>query len=123
MTHMRRFGIMKAHTGMAIGLQEVNMKAYRYKKVGTIELLSPQEAVERIKTPDDFSLYAEQMPGEGRPLRTMEVNHAELRLFAYDGMLQPVYQFTGTTTDQQDNHGEFRAKISAVPESYIRTDA
>lgn len=110
------------------GLSGINVKCYNYEKVGTVELIKPELASARIKSPDSLSVVSKfdlsnpaklsEYYGE---LETIRVENAQiLYQNQYEvgcEILQPVYSFYGSATDIDGKEAEFVSKIIAIPES------
>lgn len=103
------------------GLIEINIVLYEYTKIGTMDLVKLEDALERVKTPDSFTLDTQKV-GPGSVAETLQIDRINLR-FANQysrgcTILQPVYVFTGTATLKDKSQAEFGAKIIAIPEKY-----
>lgn len=102
------------------GLVELHIAFYDYERIGTMNLVSFDDAQKRIKSPDYFSSGS---TGIAHTLQVDEV--ALLYVNQYSRgctILQPVYSFSGTTTLGDGRQGTFKAKIIAIPEYYTYED-
>ena len=98
------------------GLVEIRIRMYDFHKTGTMDILPLADAEERIKTPDDLSI-----DDAVRTVNTLQVDRVKLLLINQYSrgctILQPVYNFVGTAFSVDGNHGEFKSKVIAIPES------
>ncbi|MBP3322362.1 MAG: hypothetical protein J6M12_08405, partial [Clostridia bacterium] len=98
---------------------EIYAKTYDYKKTGTMDLVSYESAVQRIKNPDSLSVDGS---ATDQKLQALCANQVELYFINQDSrgctILQPIYNFKGTATSAGGKEGEFQSKIIAIPESY-----
>lgn len=104
------------------GLCEVNISFFEYEKTEEIKLIKVENAAERLKTPDTFSLDLEtgkDYPGGADTLRVMDVKLEMVNQCVMQGceILQPVYVFSGTAENQKES-AHFKARIIAVPQKY-----
>lgn len=102
------------------GLVELHIALYDYERIGTMNVVSFADAQERIKSPDYFST------GSTGIANTLQVNEVDL-LYVNQytkgcTILQPVYNFTGTTILDDERHGTFNAKVIAIPDKYTYED-
>lgn len=99
------------------GLVEIHITLFDYEKIGTMDLVTLEDAAARIKTPDDFNIDA-----ESGVVQTLQVDRIKLLLVNQysEGctILQPIYNFIGTATLQNGTQAEFSSKVIAIPESY-----
>lgn len=104
------------------GLVEIHLAAYNYEQIGTIDMVTLENAVAMIKTPDAFSIDADNSAQTMATADTLLVENVKLLLFNQFSngcaILQPVYNFTGIATDINDVHAEFSSMVIAIPESY-----
>lgn len=102
------------------GLVAIEITLFDYEKTGTMDVVALKDAVNKIKTPDSFSLevYREPIP----IVNTLNVDHIKLLLVNQfsEGctILQPIYKFTGTASLVDGSEAEFSSKVIAIPESY-----
>lgn len=104
------------------GLVAIDITLFSYKKIGNMDVVDVSSALDKIKEPDDFSVDAKNIEHLGEAIEALEVNQTKL-LFVNQysrgcQILQPVYNFTGTAIDTNNNEMEFSAKVIAIPESY-----
>ena len=99
------------------GLVEIVIKVFEYKQIGTMELISLNDAKARIKTPDDFNF-----DGQTGTIQTLNVNRNDLVFINqfHKGctILQPIYNFSGTATLKDGSQSDFSSRVIAIPESY-----
>lgn len=97
------------------GLVEIRIKLYDYEKIGTMDMVSLEDAEGKIKTPDDFKI------GKNGTVDTLQVNQVKLRLVNQYSrgctILQPIYNFIGTATFEDGTQSEFSSRVIAIPES------
>ena len=101
----------------ASGLVEVYITLFDYQKIGTMDMVSLEEARAKIKTPDSLSInYVESVA------KDLHVNRVQTfwvnQYYKGCAILQPIYTFYGTATFEDDTQTEFRSRIIAIPESY-----
>lgn len=105
------------------GLAEIHIVQYRYEKVGTIDMVSLDDAKQRIKTPDSFTMGNQEMLPHSN-VNTLQVEKIHLRLVnqASEGctILQPIYVFSGSAALANGTKKEFTSIVIAIPESYTR---
>jgi hypothetical protein len=93
---------------------------YDYTKQGTMDLVTIEEANNRLTTPDDFSI--ENYDGSLNGVSKLEVEEVRIRLVnQYSNgctILQPIYYYTGNMTLKSGEERRFSAKIIAIPEIY-----
>lgn len=98
----------------ASGVVEIHVAIYDYEKTGAMEMVSLEDARERIRTPDYFSL------DQGK-VNKLQVDRVQLSLVNQFSrgctILQPIYTFYGTATKDSGNQVEFKSRIIAIPES------
>lgn len=98
------------------GLQEMHIALYNYKKIGTMDVVPMADAVTKIKTPDSFSIDKET-----DIVKTMQVDRVKLLLVNQYSrgctILQPLYNFIGTATLEDESQTGFSSKVIAIPES------
>lgn len=97
------------------GLQEMHISLYNYKEIGTMDMVNLEEAENRVKEPDSFS-----MDKEGTA-KVMQVDRVKLLLINQYSrgctILQPIYNFIGTATLEDGTQTDFSSKVIAIPES------
>ena len=103
----------------ANGFVEIYAKTYDYKKTGTMDLVSYESAVQRIKNPDSLSVDGS---ATDQKLQALCAEQVELYFINQNSrgctILQPIYNFKGTAASAGGKEGEFQSKIIAIPESY-----
>ena len=105
------------------GLVEIHVAQYRYEKAGTIDMVSLDDAKQRIKAPDSFTMgNQETLPHSN--VNTLQVENIRLRLVNQASerctILQPVYVFSGSAELANGTKKEFTSIVIAIPESYTR---
>jgi hypothetical protein len=99
------------------GLVAIDIIQFDYTKVGTMNLVPLDEAKEKIKTPDDFSIDASE--GFAKELQVNKVNLFWVNQHANGcTILQPVYNFVGTAKMSNETEAAFSSRVIAIPESY-----
>ena len=103
------------------GLVEIHIRAFDYENIGTMDLVSLDDAASKIKAPDSFSLDAVYTEGLQKA-ETLHVDRVKLLQINqyYNGctILQPIYNFIGTASFESGKQAECSSKIIAIPESY-----
>ncbi len=102
------------------GLVEIAIDLFSYEQIGTMDMITIEEATNKIKTPDAFTINT---ASSGTNIaNTLNVDHITLLLVNQQSrgctILQPLYIFNGTATLQDDTQTEFSSEIIAIPESY-----
>lgn len=106
------------------GLVRIHIELYDYEPVGTMDLVSMEDALARIKTPDRFSIEGEpDCAGPAQTLAVEEVVTVYCNQY-YRGctILQPVYLFKGTATFEDGTQAPFTSSVIAIPESMTWVD-
>ena len=103
------------------GLYRVEIKFYDYEKTGELDMLSLDDAVDKVKTPDAFVLYSDTNRNFSGAADKLKIERTKL-LFVnqYSNgceILQPVFNLTGTA-ENEGGSVEFAARIIAIPERY-----
>lgn len=110
------------------GLFGLQIQCYNYEKVGTVELIKPELASARIKSPDSFSLISKvdmENPAKlNEYYNKLETLCADKVTLFYCNqyrsgceILQPLYVFNGSATDIDGKETRFSSIIIAIPES------
>ncbi len=104
------------------GLTQIFVRLYKYKEIGTMDVLSIDTVSESIKSPDRLVLSIPTMDGLGM-FQTMQVEEVMPLLINQHfskgcTILQPVYSFRGTAFDTEGINPEFNAWIIAIPDKY-----
>lgn len=99
------------------GLVSITIELYDYEKIGTMDMISIEDAAARIKTPDQFRIEADM--GVADTLHVDRIKFLLVNQYS-DGctILQPVYNFIGTASFEDGNQAEFQSMVIAIPESY-----
>lgn len=103
------------------GLVEIHIERYNYTPSGTMNTISLEDAVSRIKSPDAFSI---DYPDAGRTCIANELRVDEIKVLLVNQytngctILQPVYNFMGTANLENRTAVAFSSKVIAVPETY-----
>lgn len=104
------------------GLVELNIELYAYKETGSMDMVTLESAFNRIKNPDAFSVTTEndaQVLGAIDALRVEQIKLLYVNQYNQGcTILQPVYNFIGTATDENGEQAEFQSIVIAIPESY-----
>ena len=103
------------------GLYDIEIKFYDYEKTGELDMLSLDDAVDKVKTPDAFVLYSDTNRNFSGAADKLKIERTKL-LFVnqYSNgceILQPVFNLTGTA-ENKGGSVEFAARIIAIPEKY-----
>lgn len=105
----------------ASGLQEMHIALFDYEEIGTMDVVTLDDATARIKTPDAFTIDAGSAEGS-KMAETLQVDRIKLLLVNQHSkgctILQPVYTFIGTALLENGTQAEFSSRIIAIPESY-----
>lgn len=108
----------------ADGLYTIRMELYNYTKVGEIPMLSLDDAIDKIKDADAFSVDADEttFSGVADKLTVERVKLLYVNQYS-EGctILQPVFNLMGTA-ENDSGTAEFSAKIIAIPEKYTYED-
>lgn len=106
------------------GPLKIQLELYDYEPIGTMDLVSMEDAWDRIKTPDRFSIDGE--PDCTGPAKTLAVEEVVMvycnQYYRGCTILQPVYHFKGTATFEDGTQAPFTASIIAIPESMTWVD-
>ncbi len=103
------------------GLWDIEIKFYNYEKIGELDMLTLDDAIDKIKNPDAFVLESETNKNFAGAADKLTIERTKL-LFVNqytDGceILQPVYNLMGTA-ENEGGSIEFSARIIAIPEKY-----
>ena len=97
------------------GLQELHISLYDYKKIGTMDMVTLEQAEEKVNAPDAFSMKKE---GTVKLLQVDRVNLLLVNQYSRGcAILQPIYTFIGNATLEDGTQTEFSSKVIAIPES------
>lgn len=103
------------------GFEGISIKMFDYQKVGIMRRVPLEDALERVKTPDSFTLDTQKV-GPGSVAETLQIDRINLRYVNqhYRGctILQPVYVFNGTATLKDKTEASFQSIVIAIPEFY-----
>ncbi len=103
------------------GLSGIELAFYNYEKTGEIDMLTLDDAIDKIKNPDVFVLESETNKNfSGKPDKLTIERTKLLFVNQYtDGceILQPAYNLMGTA-ENEGGSIEFSARIIAIPEKY-----
>lgn len=106
------------------GIVRFRLELYEYEPVGTMDLVSMEEAWDRIKTPDRFSIEGE--PDCAGPAKTLAVEEVVMvycnQYYRGCTILQPVYRFKGTATFEDGTQAPFTSSVIAIPDSMTWVD-
>ena len=98
------------------GLVEIDVRLFDYEKVGTMRIVSLEDAEARIKTPDDFSL--DNTIGSVNTLQVDSVKMYLVNQYSREcEILLPIYIFYGTAYFDNEKESEFKSYVIAIPES------
>ncbi len=104
------------------GLQQISVKLYDYQKIGTMDVISVESLAGNIKTADQFTAGPKDESQTSDIYSTMQVEEiVPILMNQYSNgctILQPVYSFVGTATDNKGVESEFNAWVIAIPEKY-----
>lgn len=102
------------------GLVAIDITQFDYEQVGVMDTVTLEDATNKIKTPDAFSIRTNQDPEH--IVETLQVDRIKLLLVNQysEGctVLQPIYNFMGTASLEDGSEAEFSSKVIAIPESY-----
>ena len=103
------------------GLVGVSIRLYDYEKIGTMDLVSLQDASARLKIPDDFDFERSGFEPSGM-IEELRFDQVKLLLVNqhHQGceILQPIYYYTGTAVLGDGKTEDFSSKIIAIPDTY-----
>lgn len=108
------------------GISGIELQLYEYNADGEMEMMSLDEAKDKINDPDAFSITPTEtklvLTGKADTLRVERVKLLYVNQFS-DGctILQPVYNFMGTAISEHDSIG-FSSRVIAIPEKYTYTE-
>ena len=98
-------------------LHSSKVELYDYEEIGTMKLIPLQDAIERITTPDDFSVDSDGESNMMGIIDTMQVNQIELRYVNQFSKgkkaLIPVYCFIGIAIDKEGIQSKFTSIVNA----------
>lgn len=98
------------------GLVEIQINLYDFKKIGTMDVVSLEDAKTQIMEPDDFSI-----DDTNRTVDKLQVDSVKMYLVNQHSrdceILQPMYTFCGTAKLNDKSDSEFKSKVIAIPES------
>lgn len=99
------------------GIVELIIELYDYEEIGTMKLIPLQDAIERITTPDDFSVDSDGESNMIGIIDTLQVNRIELRYVNQFSQgkkfLIPVYCFFGVAIDKEEVQSKFTSIVNA----------
>lgn len=99
------------------GIVELIIELYDYEEIGTMKLIPLQDAIERITTPDDFSVDSDGESNMIGIIDTLQVNRIELRYVNQFSQgkkfLIPVYCFFGVAIDKEGVQSKFTSIVNA----------
>lgn len=103
------------------GLYDIEIKFYDYEKTGELDMLSLDDAVDKVKTPDAFVLYSDTNRNFSGAADKLKIERTKL-LFVnqYSNgceILQPVFNLIGTA-ENEGGSVKFSSRIIAIPERY-----
>jgi hypothetical protein len=103
------------------GLSGVELTFYNYEKTGELDMLTLDDAIDKIKNPDVFGFKSETNKNFSGKTDKLTIDRTKL-LFVnqYSNgceILQPVYNLMGTA-ENEGGSIEFSARIIAIPEKY-----
>ncbi len=108
------------------GLVAFNISLYKYKKLGTMDVVPLDVASAKITDPDRFVFSSKGATQPFGVADTMRVDDMILLLMnQYNNgctILQPVYSFMGDATDSKGDQAEFNVWVIAIPEKYTYED-
>jgi hypothetical protein len=101
------------------GLVQISLWMYEYEEIGSMKMVSMEDAIEKLRSPDDLELL-----GVGESLssaiKEMQYDQVKLRLVnQYTRgctILQPIYYFEGAGTLEDERQFSCSAKVIAIPE-------
>lgn len=100
------------------GLVGIAIDLFDYEPIGTIDMITQEEAENKVKTPDAFTIETDGNSAANR----LQVERFELLLVNQHSkgcsILQPVYVFKGTALLEDGTQAEFSSEVIAIPESY-----
>lgn len=100
----------------ASGLVEIHIEMFDYKKSGTMRMVSLEDAREKLKAPDYFSVDS----GTG-VAKELQIDRVQLSLVNQHSrgctILQPIYTFYGEAKLDDGDRSEFKSRIIAIPET------
>lgn len=106
------------------GLYTLRMEFYDYTKVGEIPMLSLDDAIDKIKDADAFSVETDGTTFSGIADKLNVERVKLLYVNQYSNgctILQPVFNLMGTA-ENDTGKAEFSAKIIAIPKKYTYED-
>lgn len=103
------------------GLYSIRVVLFDYQKVGELPMLTLEQAISKVKSPDNFSIE-DSFSGHADLLIVERVNLLFVNQYS-DGctILQPVFNLMGTA-ENETGKAEFSSKVIAIPEKYTYTE-
>ncbi len=108
------------------GLYDIEIHLYEYEKIGEMQMVSLEDAKDKIKNPDAFTVG--ELDGKNALTSTADELIVERIKLIYvnqyssgSTIIQPVYNFIGVAS-RGDEKMEFQSKVIAIPEKYTYTE-
>ncbi|MBQ4317233.1 MAG: hypothetical protein IJC20_03195, partial [Clostridia bacterium] len=108
------------------GLYDIEIHLYEYEKIGEIKMVSLEDAKDKIKKPDAFTVS--ELEGKNALTSTADKLTVERIKLIYvnqyssgSTIIQPVYNFIGVAS-HGDEEMEFQSKVIAIPKKYTYDD-
>lgn len=99
------------------GLVGISVSLFDYIKIGTMDVIPPEEAEANIKTPDYFDMSINH--GIAQTLRVDQIKLAWANQYSnHCTILQPFYTFKGTASFPDGAQTKFTSRVIAIPKSY-----
>ncbi len=103
------------------GLVSLVAELYDYEEIGSMKVIPIQRAIERITSPDSFSV--EEASAQIGVAKTLKVETAVIRyvnqLSQGCEILEPVYYFRGSAFDSAGSNAVFASAVIAIPDSFL----
>lgn len=102
------------------GLVGITIDLFDYEQIGTMDVVLPEDAEAKIKTPDAFTLESES--GNASTVETLNVDTITSLWVNQQSrgctILQPLYIYSGTAALEDGTEAKFSSEIIAIPETY-----
>ncbi len=99
------------------GLVEISITLFNYNCIGSMDLVTLEEAETRIKTPDHFIFGMTYGAAQRLSVEKISVCYVNQHSRGCE-ILQPVYVFSGTADMVDGGTTEFKSIVIAIPDKY-----
>lgn len=103
------------------GLVMMQLELYNYKQIGTMDVVPLDEAKQKIKTPDAFTVNDVTKESAADKLDVEKTKLLLVNQSSYGcTILQPVYNFMGSAYRDDDVIYTFSSRVIAIPDKYTK---